>query len=178
MRSQLADRFRLAEDDVVVVAGRPGRSDDATKDDLRARLESFTSVRDPDDPSATYEALSIQYLAGDGEAVTDACYLDPGARDLDDLDSVRARARGGLTRGRPTDPSAAVVGMVAEEGAPHRRDAQRLPLARGLRQAIGDHVQHRGWCPRPQWLPITSERLVRPPRGFTPRATGRSRRCG
>jgi hypothetical protein len=92
VRSQLADRFRLAEDDVVVVAGRPGRSDDATKDDLRTRLDSFTSVRDPDDPSATYEALSIQYLAGDGEAVTDACYLDPGARDLDDLDSVRAPA--------------------------------------------------------------------------------------
>jgi hypothetical protein len=92
VRSQLADRFGLAEDDVVVVAGRPGRSDEATKDDLRDRLESFTSVEDPDDPSATYEALSIQYLAGDGEAVTDACYLDPGSRELDDLDSVRAPA--------------------------------------------------------------------------------------
>ena len=92
VRAQLADRFRLAEDDVVVVAGHPGRSDEATKDDLRARLESFTSVQDPDDPSATYEALSFQYLAGDGEAVTDACYLDPGSRDLDDLDSVRAPA--------------------------------------------------------------------------------------
>jgi hypothetical protein len=90
VRSQLAERFGLAEDDVVVVAGSPGRSDEATRDDLRARLESFTSVQDPDDPSATYEALSIQYLAGDGEAVTDACYLDPGSRELDDLDSVRA----------------------------------------------------------------------------------------
>jgi hypothetical protein len=90
VRSQLAERFGLAEDDVVVVAGRPGRSDEATRADLRARLESFTSVQDPDDPSATYEALSIQYLSGDGEAVTDACYVDPGSRELDDLDSVRA----------------------------------------------------------------------------------------
>ena len=90
VRSQLAERFGLAEDDVVVVAGSPGRSDEATRADLRARLESFTSVQDPDDPSATYEALSIQYLSGDGEAVTDACYVDPGSRELDDLDSVRA----------------------------------------------------------------------------------------
>lgn len=88
VRSQLADRFRVPEEDVEVVAGRPGRSDEDTRADLRARLESFTSVQDPDDASATYEALSIQYLAGDGEAVTEACYLDPGGRQLDDLDSV------------------------------------------------------------------------------------------
>jgi hypothetical protein len=90
VRSELADRFDLAEDDVEVVAGRPGRSDEETRDELRGRLESFTSVRDPDDPDARYEALSFQYLAGDGEAVTDACYLDPGSRELDDLASVPA----------------------------------------------------------------------------------------
>ena len=90
VRSELAERFGLAEDDVEVVAGRPGRSDEETRDALAERLESFTSVRDPDDPDARYEALSFQYLAGDGEAVTDACYLDPGARELDDLASVPA----------------------------------------------------------------------------------------
>jgi hypothetical protein len=90
VRSQLADRFGLAEDDVEVVAGRPGRSDEETRDELRARLDSFTSVSDPDDPSARYEALSFQYLAGDGEAVADACYRDPGGRDLDDLATVPA----------------------------------------------------------------------------------------
>jgi hypothetical protein len=90
VRAELADRFGLAEDDVEVVAGRPGRSDEETRDELRSRLESFTSVRDPDDPDTRYEALSFQYLAGDGEAVTDACYLDPGGRDLDDLASVPA----------------------------------------------------------------------------------------
>lgn len=90
VRAQLADRFGLAEADVEVVAGRAGRSDGETRDELRSRLESFASLRDPDDPSVTYEALSIQYLAGDGEAVTDACYRDPGARELDDLDSIDA----------------------------------------------------------------------------------------
>ncbi len=95
VRSQLADRFGLAEGDVEVVAGRAGRSDEETRDDLRARLDSFTSVADPDDPSARYEALSFQYLAGDGEAVADACYRDPGARDLDDLATVPAPDPGG-----------------------------------------------------------------------------------
>jgi hypothetical protein len=88
VRRQLAERFRMSVDDVDVVAGRVGESDDATKEDLHAALRSFANKRDPDDPSKTYEALTIQYLSGDGEAVTDACYEDAGARDLDDLSSV------------------------------------------------------------------------------------------
>jgi hypothetical protein len=95
VRTELADRFGLAEDDVEVELARPGRSDEETRDELRERLDSFTSVRDPDDPEARYEALSFQYLAGDGEAVADACYLDPGSRDLDDLASVPAPDPGG-----------------------------------------------------------------------------------
>ena len=89
VRSQLADRFRLAEDDVVVVAGRPGRSDDATKDDLRAAGELHQRVRPGRSVGHLRGALD-PVPGGDGEAVTDACYLDPGARDLDDLDSVNA----------------------------------------------------------------------------------------
>jgi hypothetical protein len=90
VRERLAERFRLPVADVDVVAGRVGGSDDATQRRLRAALESFANRRDPDDPSKTYEALTIQYLSGDGEAVTDSCFKDAGARELDDLGSVRA----------------------------------------------------------------------------------------
>jgi hypothetical protein len=90
VRRQLAERFRLSVADVDVVAGRVGGSDDATQRQLRAALESVADKRDPDEPSKSYEALTIQYLSGEGEAVTDSCYQDAGARDLDDLGSVRA----------------------------------------------------------------------------------------
>jgi len=89
VREQLAERFRLPVANVDVVSGRIGGSDEATQRDLRAALESFANKRDPDDPSKTYEALTIQYLSGDGEAVIDSCYRDAGGRDLDDLGSVR-----------------------------------------------------------------------------------------
>jgi hypothetical protein len=90
VRQQLAQQFRVPVANVDVVAGRIGGSDNATQRDLRATLESFANKRDPDDPSKTYDALTIQYLSGDGEAVTDSCYKDPGGRQLDDLGSVRA----------------------------------------------------------------------------------------
>jgi hypothetical protein len=90
VREQLADRFRVPIANVDVVAGRIGRSDDGTQRELRAALESFANRKDPDDPSKTYEALTIQYLSGDGEAVIDSCYRDPGGRKLDELASVRA----------------------------------------------------------------------------------------
>jgi hypothetical protein len=90
VREQLAERFRLPVANVDVVAGRIGGSDSATQRELRADLESFANMRDPDDPSTTYEALTIQYLSGNGEAVTDSCYQDAGGRELDDLGNVRA----------------------------------------------------------------------------------------
>jgi hypothetical protein len=90
VRRQLADRFRLPAANVEVVAGRVGASDDETRRELRAALESFANKQDPDDPSKTYEALTIQYLSGEGEAVTDSCYRDPGGRALDGLDAIRA----------------------------------------------------------------------------------------
>jgi hypothetical protein len=90
VRGQLADRFRLPVANVQVVAGRIGASDSETQRELRAALESFANKRDPDDPSKIYEALTIQYLSGEGEAVTDSCYRDPGGRALDDLDTVDA----------------------------------------------------------------------------------------
>jgi hypothetical protein len=85
VRERLAERYGLPASEVEVVAGAIGASDDATRDELRSALDRVTSLQDPDDPSVRHEALSIQYLAGEGEAVTDACYLDPGGRDLDDL---------------------------------------------------------------------------------------------
>jgi len=90
VRDRLADRYGLAASDVEVAAGEIGASDEATRDELRTALDRVISLQDPDDPSVRHEALSIQYLAGDGEAVTDACYLDPGGRDLDDLGSPEA----------------------------------------------------------------------------------------
>jgi len=82
---ELAERHSLAAEDVEVRVGRVGSSDEETRGHLEEALGRVTERRDPDDPDVSYEALSIQYLAGDGEAVADACYLDPGARDLDDL---------------------------------------------------------------------------------------------
>jgi hypothetical protein len=90
VRGQLADRFRLPVANVEVVAGRIGGSDGETQRDLRAALEGVANKRDPDDPSKTYEALTIQYLSGEGEAVTDSCYRDAGGRALDDLGNVPA----------------------------------------------------------------------------------------
>jgi hypothetical protein len=90
VRTRLAERFGLPESAVEVVPGVVGASDDETRADLESRLESFLERRDPDDPDKTYEALSIQYLSGDGSAVEDSCYRDPGATELDDLGSVSA----------------------------------------------------------------------------------------
>jgi hypothetical protein len=82
---RLAERYNIPADDVDVTVGEVGASDDETRDALQSALDRVTSMQDPDDPDVHYEALSIQYLAGDGEAVTDSCYVDAGARDLDSL---------------------------------------------------------------------------------------------
>ena len=65
--------------DIDVVAPTLGASDDDTRAALDDRLTSFLERRDPEDPDKTYEALSIQYLSGDGTAVEDSCYRDAGA---------------------------------------------------------------------------------------------------
>ena len=72
-----------------------GASDDDTRSALEAALGRVAERRDPDDPDVTYEALSVQYLAGDGEAVVDSCYLDAGGRDLDDLGVAPAEEASG-----------------------------------------------------------------------------------
>ncbi|HET6949828.1 MAG TPA: hypothetical protein VFI47_05620 [Acidimicrobiales bacterium] len=90
VRTQLAARFDLPESAVEVVPGVVGESDDETRDTLRSRLSSYVERRDPDHPDRRYEALSIQYLSGDGSAVDDACYRDAGATDLDELGDVPA----------------------------------------------------------------------------------------
>jgi hypothetical protein len=87
---RLAERFGVPAEDVEVVPGAVGESDEDTKRQLREALESYASMQDPDDPEMVYEALSIQYLSADRSAVEDSCYRDVGARDLDDLDSVGA----------------------------------------------------------------------------------------
>ena len=91
---QLADRHGVAADDVEVTVGRVGASDEDTRAALETALVRVAERRDPDDPDVSYEALSIQYLAGDGEAVADSFYLDPGARDLDEIAAGPASGRG------------------------------------------------------------------------------------
>lgn len=90
VRSELAAQYGLPESAIEVERGEPGQSDERTQRSLRNRLESYANAEDPDDPSKTYEALDIQYLSGDAEAVADSCYKEPGRRNLDDLSSVEA----------------------------------------------------------------------------------------
>ncbi len=90
MERQLAERFEVPRANVEVVAGTPGQSSDETRDELRDQLESFANLQDPGDPDREFEALSVQYLSTDAEAVADSCYRDPGGVDLDTLDDVDA----------------------------------------------------------------------------------------
>ena len=85
---QLVDQLGVPAADIDVVAPTLGTSDDDTRAALDDRLTSFLERRDPDDPDKTYEALSIQYLSGDGTAVEDSCYRDAGATELDDINDV------------------------------------------------------------------------------------------
>jgi hypothetical protein len=88
MAARLAERFGLPEGNVEVVVGQIGESSQETKDELRQALEGFANAEDPDDPDRTFEALDIQYLSADGEAVEDSCYRDAGETSLDDIESV------------------------------------------------------------------------------------------
>lgn len=91
LEEQLAQRFELPRSRVEVVAGQPGQSDTATQRELRDQLESYANRQDPEDPSQTYEALTIEYLSSsEGDAVEDSCYRDPGERDLETLEDVEA----------------------------------------------------------------------------------------
>jgi hypothetical protein len=90
MEGQLADRFGVPRGNVTVHAGEPGQTAQAEQDDLRDRLESYANLQDPDDPDRQYEALTIEYLSSDEDAVTDSCYMDPGETDLETLDQLDA----------------------------------------------------------------------------------------
>jgi hypothetical protein len=79
VRDQLADQLGVPVADIDVVAPTIGASDADTQHELDQRLNSYLDMRDPEHPDRTYEALSIQYLSGDGTAVTDSCYPRPRA---------------------------------------------------------------------------------------------------
>jgi NACalpha-BTF3-like transcription factor len=85
---RLVDQLGVSAADIDVVVPTLGASDEDTRTALDERLSSFLERRDPDDPDRTYEALSIQYLSGEGTAVEDSCYRDAGATDLDDINDV------------------------------------------------------------------------------------------
>jgi hypothetical protein len=88
VRTQLAQQLGLPTSAVEVVEGTPGKSNRETQRSLRRRLEGYANAEDPDHPSKTYDALDIQFLSTDEEAVKDSCYRDPGRRQLEDLESV------------------------------------------------------------------------------------------
>jgi hypothetical protein len=88
VRDQLAGQLGVPAADIDVVAPTVGASDEDTRAALDDRLSSFLERRDPEHPDRTYEALSIQYLSGEGTAVADSCYRDPGATDLDDINDI------------------------------------------------------------------------------------------
>lgn len=90
MERQLAERFDVPRANVRVIPGRPGETSDGQQDELREQLESYANLQDPENPDREFEALSIQYLSSDAEAVVDSCYRDPGAVDLDTLEDVDA----------------------------------------------------------------------------------------
>jgi hypothetical protein len=90
VKDRLAGRFDVPRENVEVVPGTVGQSDNATKKRLTDQLENYANKKDPHHPNRTYEALSIQYLAGDGKAVDNSCYKAPGATDLSTLNSVEA----------------------------------------------------------------------------------------
>jgi hypothetical protein len=90
MKERLARQFDVPVANVEVIPGAAGTTAATTQRELRDRLESYANKQDPDDPDRTYEALTINYLSGDGEAVADSCYKDPGGTDLTTLDSVDA----------------------------------------------------------------------------------------
>lgn len=90
MEEQLAERFDVPRGRVEVVPGRPGESDRETRRELRDRLESYANRRDPDHPRRRFEALTIEYLSTEAEAVADSCYRDPGETELDTLEDVEA----------------------------------------------------------------------------------------
>jgi hypothetical protein len=90
MESQLAERFDVPRANVEVVPGTPGETSESQQEELREQLESFANLQDPDDPDREFEALSIQYLSTDAEAVVDSCYRDPGETDLETLEDVDA----------------------------------------------------------------------------------------
>jgi hypothetical protein len=88
--TQLAERFDLPESEVEVVVGQPGTTEEETQAELRERLESYANAEDPDDSGTTYEALDIQYLDPNAEAVADSCWKEPGARSFEDINQVDA----------------------------------------------------------------------------------------
>jgi hypothetical protein len=90
IQGRLAERFRVPEANVEVVAGEIGSTSSATKRELTDRLESYANKKDPDDPDRTFEALNINFLSGEGDAVSDSCYKDAGGTDLTNLNSVDA----------------------------------------------------------------------------------------
>jgi len=90
VHERLGERFNVPAENVEVVPGEIGTTSSTTKRELTDRLESYANKQDPDNPDRTFEALTINFLSGEGDAVQDSCYKDPGGTELSNLNSVDA----------------------------------------------------------------------------------------
>jgi hypothetical protein len=86
LRQEIAKSMGVDESIVDVKTGHVGESPKATKDELRSDLESYANKVDPDDPSKTFQGLDMTFLQNGEAAVEDACYLDAGAKPLEELE--------------------------------------------------------------------------------------------
>jgi hypothetical protein len=85
VRSEIAKSMGVDERIVKVKRGKVGASPPKVKDRLRSDLDSYANKVDPHDSSKTFRGLDLTFLNGGGAAVDNACYLEAGAKPLDDL---------------------------------------------------------------------------------------------
>lgn len=85
LREEMAKSMGVPVDIVEVEPGEVGESPQDVKDQLKKELDSYANKVDPDDPSKTFQGLDMTYLHGGGAAVDDACYVDAGAKPLEEL---------------------------------------------------------------------------------------------
>jgi len=103
----LAAKFRLAFNKVKVNLGKIGKTSPETQELLRVELNDFANKKDPYNPDKTYEALDIEYLNGNKQAITDSCYKNAGGLDLGSIEEYNAQ------HSQPTPP----VPDAAQQGA-------------------------------------------------------------
>jgi len=84
----LAKRHDIPITDVEVIAGSVGRTDEVTKKNLKAAIDSYTNKTDPK-TGKSYPALTFVLPHG-GESIEESCFTDQSGVKLSDLHSLVA----------------------------------------------------------------------------------------